>query len=98
MTTFPWHVLGLFGEPRRVATFDYANPAIAFWQPWTIVSMIGGYIMLAGGLLFVWNLVTLYRGPVADRQMHYAVAAHPPQRVAERPQRIRAVQLVAASS
>ena len=29
VTTFPWHVLGLFGQPRRVANFDFTNPAIA---------------------------------------------------------------------
>jgi len=81
VTTFPWHVLGLLGEPRRVEAFDYANPLIAYWQPWTIVSMIGGYIMLAAGLLFVGNLLTLYRGSEADRQMHYAVAVYPPERV-----------------
>ncbi len=46
VTTFPWHVLGLEGQPRRVATFDYTNPMIAYWQHWTIVSMIGGYILL----------------------------------------------------
>ncbi len=81
ITTFPWHILGLEGQPRRVATFDYANPAIAHWQNWTIVSMIGGYILLTAGLLFVWNLLTLYRGAAADRQMHYAVAVYPAQRV-----------------
>ncbi len=43
--------------------------------------MIGGHIMLAGGLLFVVNLLTLYRGSEADRQMHYAVAVYPPERV-----------------
>ena len=53
VTTFPWHVLGLSGQPRRVATFDFANPMIHYWQPWTIVSMIGGFTLLAGGLLFV---------------------------------------------
>ncbi len=82
ITTFPWHILGLEGQPRRVATFDFANPAIAYWQPWTIVSMIGGFILLTGGLLFVWNIATLYRGaPETDRQMHYAVALNPPERV-----------------
>jgi cytochrome c oxidase subunit 1 len=82
VTTLPWHVLGLFGQARRVATFDYSNPAIAYWEPWTIVSTIGGYILLAGALLFVWNLATLYRGSTTvDRSMRYALAVHPPQRL-----------------
>jgi cytochrome c oxidase subunit I len=81
ITTFPWHILGLLGQPRRVATFDYANPAIAYWQPWTIVSLVGGLLMLASALLSFWNILTLFRGATADRQMHYAVAVFPPQRV-----------------
>ncbi len=81
ITTFPWHILGLLGQPRRVATFDYANPAIAYWQPWTIVSLVGGLLMLASALLFFWNILTLFRGAAADRQMRYAVAVFPPQRV-----------------
>jgi cytochrome c oxidase subunit 1 len=82
VTTLPWHALGLFGEPRRVATFDYSNPAIAYWAPWTLVSTVGGYIMLVSALLFIGNLTMLYRGPVeVDRRMRYALAAHPPVRV-----------------
>ncbi|MGD9738787.1 MAG: cbb3-type cytochrome c oxidase subunit I [Bauldia sp.] len=81
VTSFPWHILGLFGQPRRVATFDYGNPDIAYWGPWTTVSAIGGLIMLAGAALFIWNLATLFRGQqVATRQMAYAVAVHPPRR------------------
>jgi cytochrome c oxidase subunit 1 len=82
VTTLPWHVLGLFGQPRRVEIFDYSNPAIAYWEPWTMVSTIGGYVLLAGALLFVWNLATLYGGPAAaDRSMRYALAVYPPQRL-----------------
>jgi len=81
ITTFPWHVLGLLGSPRRVDTFDYANPAMAGWGPWTEVSVGGGLILLAGALLFVWNLATLYRGEPATRPMRYALALHLPARL-----------------
>jgi cytochrome c oxidase subunit 1 len=82
VTTLPWHALGLFGQPRRVATFDFSNPEIAYWGPWTLVSTAGGAIMLAGALLFVWNLATLYRGSTGvDRTMRYALAVHPPHRL-----------------
>jgi cytochrome c oxidase subunit 1 len=81
VTTLPWHALGLLGQPRRVATFDYANPAMASWGPWTEVSVVGGFIMLASALLFVWNLATLYRGSPDVNQMRYAIAVHPPQRL-----------------
>ncbi|HEX5077605.1 MAG TPA: cbb3-type cytochrome c oxidase subunit I [Geminicoccaceae bacterium] len=82
VTTLPWHLLGLLGQPRRVATFDFANPVIAYWGPWTLVSTAGGVIMLAGALLFVWNLAMLYGGPApVDRRMRYALAVHPPRRL-----------------
>ncbi|MET0314659.1 MAG: cbb3-type cytochrome c oxidase subunit I [Hansschlegelia sp.] len=82
VTTFPWHVLGLNGQPRRVTNFDYPMAELAYWNTWTLVSTAGGAVMLAGALLFVWNLATLFRGaPETDRGMVYAVAVHPPQRL-----------------
>ena len=55
--TLPWHYLGLLGQWRRVATFNYADPIIAAWGPWVIVSLVGGVILLVSGLLFVRNLM-----------------------------------------
>jgi cytochrome c oxidase subunit 1 len=81
VTTLPWHMLGLFGQPRRVALFDYSNPQIAYWGPWTIVSTIGGFMLLASGLMFVWNLATLFRGEASHRPMAYSLAVHPPHRL-----------------
>src|SRR5437867_2920794 len=51
--TLPWHYLGLLGQWRRVATFNYADPIIAGWGPWVVVSLIGGVILLASGWRFV---------------------------------------------
>src|SRR5678815_3579103 len=31
--TLPWHWLGLQGQWRRVANFNYADPIIAAWGP-----------------------------------------------------------------
>jgi len=82
--TLPWHWLGLNGQWRRVAHFDYDDPAIAWWGPWVDVSLVGGLILLASALLFVANLARLHGrsltaatpGPAI-----YAVALHPPSRV-----------------
>jgi cytochrome c oxidase subunit 1 len=82
VTTLPWHALGLFGQPRRVANFDFSNPEIAYWAPWTVVSTAGGAVLLLSAFLLIWNLATLYRGaPEPDRRMTYALAVHPPQRL-----------------
>ena len=44
--TLPWHWLGLNGQWRRVAHFDYSDPLIAWWGPWVAVSLIGGIVLL----------------------------------------------------
>lgn len=81
--TLPWHYTGLQGQWRRVAAFDYSNPMIAAWGPWVIVSLIGGAILLASALLFVWNLARLHRARPAPAvaPVEYALAVHPPGRV-----------------
>jgi cytochrome c oxidase subunit I len=80
--TLPWHWLGLQGQWRRVANFNYADPIIAGWGPWVIVSLVGGLILLASVVLFVRNLLMLHRGRMtAIARPLYALAVHPPQRV-----------------
>lgn len=82
ITTIPWHWLGLKGQWRRVAEFNYADPVIASWGPYVIVSFIGGVILVFSALMFVWNLLTLQRGPLSVVvPMSYAVALYPPRRV-----------------
>jgi cytochrome c oxidase subunit 1 len=80
--TLPWHWLGLQGQWRRVANFNYADPIIAGWGPWVIVSLVGGLILLVSAVLFVRNLAVLHRSPaLAVPRPLYALAVHPPQRV-----------------
>lgn len=82
--TLPWHYLGLQGQWRRVATFNYSDPIIAGWGPWVIVSLVGGIILLASALLFVWNLLEFHRArsvATTDLRPLYALAVHPPERV-----------------
>ncbi|MGB6805513.1 MAG: cbb3-type cytochrome c oxidase subunit I [Pseudolabrys sp.] len=80
--TLPWHWLGLQGQWRRVANFNYADPIIAAWGPWVLVSFFGGLVLLASALLFVRNLAVLHRSPLPVTQRPlYALAVHPPHRV-----------------
>jgi cytochrome c oxidase subunit I len=80
--TVPWHWLGLQGQWRRVANFNYADPIIAAWGPWVNVSLVGGLILLASAVLFCRNLYVLHRGPaMAIARPLYALAVHPPHRV-----------------
>jgi cytochrome c oxidase subunit 1 len=82
ITTIPWHIAGLLGQPRRVAIFDYADPVIARMGPLVIVSVVGGLILLISALLLI---VILIRSHFSDRTMgeplRYALAVNPPVRV-----------------
>ena len=80
--TLPWHWLGLQGQWRRVANFNYDNPIIAGWGPLVLVSVGGGSVLLVSALLFLRNLAVLHRGlPAAAPRPLYALAVHPPQQV-----------------
>ena len=79
ITTFPWHYVGLLGMPRRMAYFDFSNPAIAPEAVWAAMSVFGGLILLAAGLLFVFILVRGHTGPaVAVETYQFSEALHPP--------------------
>ncbi len=82
--TLPWHWLGLQGQWRRVAEFNYADPNVAPWGPWVLVSVAGGVVLLASALLFVANLLAFHStsAPHATPAGRlYALAVHPPRRV-----------------
>ena len=80
--TLPWHALGLQGQWRRVAAFDYSNPIIASWGPWVIVSLVGGVILLLSALLLIWNLSPAGLGKRSGETTYrYAKAVHPPGRI-----------------
>lgn len=79
--SMPWHLLGMFGQWRRVAQFDYSDPNIAWWAPWMIASLIGGAIMVLSAGLFISNLAVFHMRSrtfsSASNTMQYAVPLHP---------------------
>ena len=76
--TVPWHWLGLQGQWRRVANFNYNDPIIAGWGPWVIASLIGGLILLAAALLLLRNLLAVHRSAAAYRPRPlYTLPVHP---------------------
>jgi cytochrome c oxidase subunit 1 len=82
ITTIPWHITGLMGEPRRVAIFDYSDPFVARMGPLVIVSVIGGLILLVSAILLI---VILVRSQLGERllstPLQYALAVNPPKHV-----------------
>jgi cytochrome c oxidase subunit 1 len=79
VTTFPWHYVGLLGMPRRMAYFDFTNPALAPEAVSAGISAFGGLILLAAGLLFVVILIRGHTGPVVRvEEYQFSTAVHPP--------------------
>src|ERR1700739_1867262 len=53
ITTLPWHIAGLMGQPRRLAIFDYSLPLVARMAPLVIISVIGGFVLLLSAILLI---------------------------------------------
>src|SRR4051794_5510172 len=81
LTFFPMHQLGLAGMPRRIA--DYASTA--GWNDLNLVATIGGFVIGASMLPFLWNvLVSLRNGKIAGddpwgaNTLEWATSSPPP--------------------
>jgi cytochrome c oxidase subunit 1 len=82
VTTFPWHYVGILGMPRRMPTYDYANPDIAPQAMSVSLSALGGLLLVISGILFFVVLIGGHRSARVDPgQYRFSVAVHPPQRV-----------------
>jgi cytochrome c oxidase subunit 1 len=68
--------------PRRMAFYDYADPAMAGQALAVIASVAGGAVLVISGALFI---AVLIKGQFAARaepgQYRFAVAVHPAARV-----------------
>jgi cytochrome c oxidase subunit I+III len=57
VTFFPMHLTGLLGMPRRVWTYSSEMG----WDTLNLISTVGAYLLAAGVLLFVVDLVRCFR-------------------------------------
>jgi cytochrome c oxidase subunit 1 len=64
--TFPWHIVGIMGMPRRMAYFDYTNPEIAPQAVTVLISFAGGLLMVVSGLLFLLVLLRGHRSRLVE--------------------------------
>jgi cytochrome c oxidase subunit 1 len=80
--TFPWHWVGILGMPRRMAFYDFTDPAIAPEAVPVMISVLGGAILVVSGALFITVLI---RGQLAPRvdpgKYRFSEAVHPPRTV-----------------
>lgn len=79
ITTFPWHYVGILGMPRRMAYFDYTDPALASEAMSVTLSTFGGLILLISGALFILILVRGQRAPATEAgEYRFSTAVHAP--------------------
>jgi cytochrome c oxidase subunit I len=81
LTFFPMHNLGLAGMPRRIAQYS----STAGWNELNVAATIGGFVIAASMLPFLWNvLVSLRSGRVAGddpweaNTLEWATSSPPP--------------------
>lgn len=80
--TFPWHVVGIMGMPRRMAYFDYSHPEIAPQAITVVITFIGGLLLVLSGLLFLLVLLRGHRaGAVALPAFRFAEPVHATSRL-----------------
>ena len=78
--SMPWHLVGLLGMPRRMAYYDYSDPAL-HPQAWTVTaSAIGGLILVVSAVLFVYVLATARRNAGEPAPFAWSISAHPGER------------------
>ena len=80
IVTLPWHLVGVMGQPRRMAYFDYTDPALAPQAIWVSISAVGGFVLVFSALLLVGVLLASHRGAaVGQSPLKFSLAVHPPR-------------------
>jgi cytochrome c oxidase subunit 1 len=79
VTTFPWHYVGILGMPRRMAFFDFSDPALAPQAFSVTLSTVGAVILLSSGLLFIFILLQgQFARIIEPTAYRFSTAIHPP--------------------
>ena len=75
--SMPWHLVGLLGMPRRMAYYDYSDPALQP-QAWTVVaSAAGGMLLVASAFLLAYILLRARRTAAEPKPYTFSRAVHP---------------------
>jgi cytochrome c oxidase subunit 1/cytochrome c oxidase subunit I+III len=81
-TFFVMHALGAFGLPRRVWTYPYGLPAVAWLN---MVSSLSAFVLAFSILVFIWNIVYSFKkGQIAGDNpwqawtLEWATSSPPP--------------------
>lgn len=75
--TMPWHLVGLYGAPRRMAYYDYTHPALAPQAITVTISTFGGLLLVISAALFLYILATAKRQSTLVPEFSFSQAVHP---------------------
>ncbi len=82
LSFFPMHFVGLDGMPRRIYTYVDGMG----WELWNGVSTFGVFILIAGFLVFIYNMVNSWRNgepapgdPWDARTLEWSIPSPPPE-------------------
>ena len=80
VTTLPWHVLGLLGQPRRISSAPYDSPLVEAWNPHEVAMIVGGAILVFSALLLILNLLLtpIHRVRETNTEVEWAEPIHAP--------------------
>jgi cytochrome c oxidase subunit 1 len=62
VVTLPWHIVGLMGQPRRMAYYDWSHPELAAQGPLVSASAVGGFVLLLSAVLLIVILLRSQAG------------------------------------
>jgi cytochrome c oxidase subunit 1 len=75
--TMPWHLVGLLGAPRRMAYYDYTNPALHPQAITVTISTIGGLLLVISAALFLYILGSARKQAAPVAPYAFSKAVHP---------------------
>ena len=82
LSFFPMHFVGLDGMPRRIYTYVDGMG----WELWNGVSTFGVFILIAGFLVFIYNMVNSWKNgepapgdPWDARTLEWSIPSPPPE-------------------
>ena len=82
LVTLPWHLVGVMGQPRRMAYYDFSNPALASQGIWVSISAIGGFVLVFSAALLIGVLFASHRGVAGTvSPLKFSLAVNPPRRL-----------------
>ncbi len=79
ITTAPWHIIGLQGQPRRISSTPYDTPLVQTWQAGETIMIVGAVILLISALLLIVVLLKTHGNAQRedDRELGFAEPIHP---------------------